>query len=216
MNSNQAMDSDLQKAIDDITKTTSVDPVFSDPIAAPSSVPEGDTGEMGEAIGPFPAPEPIVEQNFIETPPVLGVPEMMAMPETAAMPEPVTIPEPAPMAAPVTPEFNMPPMPAVAPAEAPLSPAMEAPSCAPENAPAFGNEPLGMQKIRESALRDLAPILDKMNVNPAQKFRIYRDMFEDLRDYTVLEPAYRAAKGIADERERGEALLYLIEAIDRM
>ena len=38
---NQTIDNDLQKAIDDITNTTNVDPVFSDPVAAPSSVPEG-------------------------------------------------------------------------------------------------------------------------------------------------------------------------------
>ena len=52
-----SVDNDLQKAIDDITNTTSVDPVFSDPVAAPSSVPEGDTGELGEPVGPFPEPK---------------------------------------------------------------------------------------------------------------------------------------------------------------
>ena len=58
MDQNQPADNDLQKAIDDIANTTNQDPVFSDPVAAPSSVPEGDTGELAEAIGPFPAPEP--------------------------------------------------------------------------------------------------------------------------------------------------------------
>ena len=57
MEQNQSVDNDLQKAIDDITNTTSVDPVFSDPVAAPSSVPEGDTGELGEPVGPFPEPK---------------------------------------------------------------------------------------------------------------------------------------------------------------
>ena len=46
MDQNQTVDNDLQKAIDDITNTTNGDPVFSDPVAAPSSVPEGDTGEL--------------------------------------------------------------------------------------------------------------------------------------------------------------------------
>jgi hypothetical protein len=41
-------------------------------------------------------------------------------------------------------------------------------------------------------------------------------MFENLRDYTVIELAYQAAKNIMDERERAEALLYLVEAIDKM
>jgi hypothetical protein len=41
-------------------------------------------------------------------------------------------------------------------------------------------------------------------------------MFENLRDYTVIELAYQAAKTIPEERERAEALLYLVEAIDKM
>ena len=50
----------------------------------------------------------------------------------------------------------------------------------------------------------------------SQKFNIYRSVFEDLRDYTILEPAYRTAKEIPDETERAEALLYLVESIDKM
>lgn len=71
-----------------------------------------------------------------------------------------------------------------------------------------------IEKVKRAALKDLAPLLDKMNVNPAQKFRIYRDMFETLGDNSVLEPAYRAVKEIKDEKERGEALLFLIDTID--
>ena len=181
MDQNQTIDSDLQKAIDDITKTTSVDPVFSDPVAAPSSVPEGDTGELDAAVGPFPAPEPV-------------------MPEPMTMPEPV-IPEPV-ASEPVVPE--LPEIP-VAP-ELPATPVDEA--TVPEN--------LNIEQVKEAALRDLAPILAKMHINPSQKFRIYRDIYETMNDYTVLEPAYEAAKGIGDENERGEALLYLVEAIDKM
>ena len=193
MNQNQTLDSDLQRAIDDITKTTSVDPVFSDPVAAPSSVPEGDDGMMGEPIGPFPAPEPVTPESPI-VPELPVAPEPPVMPELPVMPEPIVNQEPV---------------------YAPTVPVEPAPVYN-NYANNYSNVTSNMQQVRESALRDLAPILDKMNVNPAQKFRIYRDMFEDLRDYTVLEPAYRAAKGIVDERERGEALLYLIEAIDRM
>ena len=35
MDQNSSVDNDLQKAIDDITNKTNVDPVFSDPVAAP-------------------------------------------------------------------------------------------------------------------------------------------------------------------------------------
>ena len=170
MDQNQTVDNDLQKAIDDITNTTNVDPVFSDPVAAPSSVPEGDTGELGEPVGPFPEP-PKVEM----VPPA---------------PEPI-----APLESMNIPELNMP----EAPAPAPVQP-----------------QGLSTRQIKEAALRDLVPLLDHLNMAPSQKFRIYRDIFESLKDYTVLEPAYRAASEITDDAERAEALLYLVESIDKM
>lgn len=182
MDQNQTVDNDLQKAIDDITQTTNVDPVFSDPVAAPSSVPEGDTGELGEPVGPF--PEPKIE---IETTP--------------------TVPEMAPLT-----EINIPDLTVAATEVAPAP----APAPTVEDAPAPSSENLNVHQIKEAALRDLVPLLDRLNMNASQKFGLYRNIFEDLKDYTVLEPAYHAASEISDENERAEALLYLVEAIDKM
>ena len=204
MDQNQTVDNDLQKAIDDITNTTNTDPVFSDPVAAPSSVPEGDTGELGEPVGPF--PEPKVEM-------------VAPAPEPIAPFEPIDIPElnvPAPEPA------TMPPMPQSAPE--PVTPAPVIPEPAPvvpEPAPApvqsmFNSSNLNTRQVKEAALRDLIPLLDRLNMTPSQKFNICRNIFEDLRDYTVLEQAYRAATEIANETERAEALLYLVESIDKM
>ena len=53
-------------------------------------------------------------------------------------------------------------------------------------------------------------------MDSTQKFDLYRNIFEDLKDYTVLDPAYQAAREIPDETKRAEALLYLVEAIDKM
>ena len=50
----------------------------------------------------------------------------------------------------------------------------------------------------------------------SEKFKIYKDIFNDLKDYTILEPAYRAAREIPNEVERAEALLYLVQSIDKM
>ena len=169
MNPIPTVDNDLQKAIDDITKTTNQDPVFADPVAAPSSVPEGDTGELAESVGPFPAPAP-------------------------AMPGPTTL-------EPVMPE---PPMP---------EPPMPEPVTSPNS---VTSDSLNIREVKAAALRDLAPLVGKMNLNASQKFNLYRDMFESLRDYTVIKPAYQAAKDIVDEHERGEALLYLVNSIDNM
>ena len=207
MDQNQTVDNDLQKAIDDITNTTNIDPVFSDPVAAPSSVPEGDTGELGEPVGPF--PEPKVEA-------VMPAPEPIAPLQSMDIPE-LNMPELAPPApAPMPPlDSMMPPAPeSVAPG---ATQAPEAP--APTNVPSLESAPssnLSMHQVKEAALRDLVPLLDHLNMAPTQKFNIYRNIFENLRDYTVLESAYKAATSIPDDTERAEALLYLVEAIDRM
>lgn len=202
MDQNQTVDNDLQKAIDDITNTTNIDPVFSDPIAAPSSVPEGDTGELGEPVGPFPepkvemvtpGPEPIAPFEPIDIP-ELNVP-VPAAPEAMPAPEPMVAPEPVMPPAPVIPE----------PVAAPAPTTFTAP---------LSN--LNTRQVKEAALRDLIPLLDRLNMTPTQKFNICRNIFEDLRDYTVLEQAYRAASEIVDATERAEALLYLVESIDKM
>lgn len=185
-----ATDNDLQKAIDDITNTTNIDPVFSDPVAAPSSVPEGDTGELGEPVGPFPEPEvavveqaaePLAPLDSIEIPD-LGEPPILTPPETPAAPEMLSTPE---LGAEVMVEGS-------------------------------DGENAHVREIRESALRDLIPLLDKLKMTSKQRFNICKDIFENLHDYKILEPAYKAAKEIEDESERAEALLYLVESVDRM
>ena len=205
MDQNQTVDNDLQKAIDNITNTTNVDPVFSDPVAAPSSVPEGDTGELGEPVGPF--PEPKVEMVAPGPEPIapldpINIPELSAPPETAPIPPaPAPASEPTPAPAPI-PEPILPPEPAPIPEPTPDS--------------ANTTPNLSTRQVKEAALRDLVPLLDHTNMTPTQKFNICRNIFEDLRDYTVLEQAYKAASEIPNEAERAEALLYLVESIDKM
>ena len=174
MDQNTTVDNDLQKAIDDITQNTNADPVFSDPVAAPSSVPEGDSGELAAPVGPFPAPEPVI--------PEVPMMEAPVAPEIPTVPEEPVVAEPAPVEAP-----------------APVS-----------------TDGLNIKQVKEAALRDLVPLLDRLPLNASQKFEIYRDTIEELHDYSAVEPAYRAAAEIADETERAEALLYLVESIDKM
>lgn len=170
MDQDQTVDNELQKAIDEITNTTSVDPTFSDPVAAPSTLPEDGEAEPIEPVGPFPAPEPVFDFSNIE------MPELPEEPKEEA--------------------------PAPAPVEAPKETAATA--------------NLGFKEIKDSALRDLLPLLDKTNLSASEKFGICRDAFEDLKDYTALNTAYGAAKKISDEKERAEALLYLVKSIDKI
>ena len=206
---NQNTDNDLQKAIDDITNTTNVDPVFSDPVAAPSSIPEGDTGELSEPVGPFPEPK-------VETP----APAAPEAPADLSTPTEMPLPEinlAAPAAPEVPNEIPLPKMPTDAPHLAPKpefdstpSPTIEQPM--PDLAP----QSLSTSEVKQAALRDLIPLLGKVHMDSTQKFNIYRNIFDQLKDYTVLEPAYQAAREIPDEKERAEALLYLVESIDKM
>lgn len=176
MDQNTSVDNDLQKAIDDITNKTNVDPVFSDPVAAPSSIPENDTGTI-EPNGPFPDPVPEPEP-VLETP---SIPEPTLEPPVApAVPEPVI-------------DYSLPEEPAAKPTAG-----------------------LTTSEVKKAALRDLVPLLDHVHMDSIQRFNIYRDIFEELKDYTVLDDAYQAAREISDESQRAEALLYLVEAIDSM
>lgn len=222
MYQNQTTDNDLQKAIDDITNTTNIDPVFSDPVAAPSSVPEGDTGELGEAIGPF--PEPKVEMVTPSPEPIAPF-EPIDIPElNVPTPEPAVAPGPMPMPAPsnLTETIPMPTPPAptemvnVSESITSSAPIMPEPSTAAPSISSFANTNLSTRQVKEAALRDLVPLLNHLNMTPSQRFNICRNIFEDLRDYTILDQAYHAATEITNETERAEALLYLIESIDKM
>ncbi len=73
-----------------------------------------------------------------------------------------------------------------------------------------------MREVKEAALRDLAPLMSQMQMDPSKKFNLYKNIREELHDDSVIAPAYETAKNIADDNERGEALLYLVESIDNM
>lgn len=173
MNQNTSVDNDLQKAIDDITKTTNGDPLFADPVAAPAPAP----------VGPFPVATPS------------GVPPM-----------------PAPMP---TPEAVMPAEPVSAPAEEIKPTPITHEEVAPRT-PFMEGENSNIGQVKEAALRELAPILSKLDVPAEHKFEIYKNVIDNYHDTSVIESAYRAASEIKDDRDRGEALLYIVDSIDKM
>ena len=200
MNQNTSVDNDLQKAIDDITKTTNGDPLFSDPVATPATP---------APTEPFPsvtptAPKPISRPAPAPRPAPMPAPAPMP-PAPAPMPTPMPMPEPVKPAEPVSaPEEIINPAPIENDNE-PKAPFVE-----------NGNHDLDIDQVKEAALRELAPILDKIDVPAEQKFDIYKDVISNYHDSSVIEPAYRAASEIKDERERAEALLYIISSIDKM
>lgn len=203
MNQDQELNDDLQRAIDSVTSAAN----------EPVTVPEVPQPEISEFGGLQQEPEPGTQQLEVpelqqETP----TPQQETLPETQQQEV-----EPAPM-----PDFSN--SFASVPEEATASAMLDFNAPEPMAEPKFGaveddvfasgrGLTEDMQKVREAALRDLAPLLGEINVNPAQKFRLYHDILTTIGDRSVIEPAYQAAKNISDDKERGKALLFLIEAI---
>lgn len=79
-------------------------------------------------------------------------------------------------------------------------------------APAEDLGPLG--SIKQDALVELRPLVDKLNVSSEEKFDTYLLLIRSTDDSTLIAPAYEAAKQIADETRRAEALLDVIKEID--
>ncbi|MCR5572624.1 MAG: hypothetical protein K6F57_02515 [Candidatus Saccharibacteria bacterium] len=73
-----------------------------------------------------------------------------------------------------------------------------------------------LDKVKTMALSDLRPILEKVDIPAEKKFMIYKDILELTEDKACIEPAYNAARDIADEKAKGEALIFIVEYIDKL
>ncbi len=68
--------------------------------------------------------------------------------------------------------------------------------------------------IKLEALNELRPLVDKLNVAPEEKFDTYLLLLRSTDDKELIGPAHEAARGIADEARRAQALLDIIKEID--
>lgn len=111
--------------------------------------------------------------------------------------------------------MKLPTMPSPAPAPAP---SMAMPSM-PSMGGGFGR-PMSygadISKVKEAALKELFPIMDRVEVEPEKRFLLYQEMLNTMRDKAVIAPAYEAARQIRDDKVRADSLLYLINSIDEM
>lgn len=136
--------------------------------------------------------------------------------------------KPSASPAPSQPASMMPPAPAPAAANTMKLPSMPAaPAPAPQMAmpsmPAMGGgfgRPMSygadISKVKEAALKELFPIMDRVEVEPEKRFLLYQEMLNTMRDKAVIAPAYEAARQIRDDKVRADSLLYLINSIDEM
>lgn len=71
-----------------------------------------------------------------------------------------------------------------------------------------------LETIKKDALSELRPLVDKLNVAPEEKFDTYLLLLRSTDDQALIGPAHEAAKAIADEARRAQALLDIIKEID--
>lgn len=100
------------------------------------------------------------------------------------------------------PEVSELPTPEVAPAPEPTA----------SPAPVSANGDL--DSIKQQALGELRPLVDKLDVAPDEKFDTYLLLLRSTDDTSLIGPAHEAAKSIPDETRRAQALLDIIKEID--
>ena len=67
-----------------------------------------------------------------------------------------------------------------------------------------------MSAIKRDMIKDLIPLMDKVSLEPEKQFGLYKEVIDATHDKDLVAGAYNAAKKMADDKERAEALLYLI------
>lgn len=71
-----------------------------------------------------------------------------------------------------------------------------------------------LDTIKQSAITELRPLIDKLDVSPEEKFDTYLLLLRSTDDQALVGPAHEAARLISDEARRAQALLDIIKEID--
>lgn len=117
-------------------------------------------------------------------------------------------------AAPVAPVADEPAATLPQPQEEP-APAIPEPVALPDPTPIVVPSPSGdLESIKKDALSELRPLVDKLDVAPEEKFDTYLLLLRSTDDKALIGPAHEAARNIADEARRAQALLDVIKEID--
>lgn len=203
---------ELQKAIDDITKNSMGETATAN-LSLPNDEPDATNMNATPPAPDFGAP---VNPSIPETPGAM--PDMMSFQSNDTLniptpPEtPIPMPEPSPI--PQNQNNNYPPLPPTRNED--FDPSnITGPVVGPVESPVVEGFKSEIERVKKQALHDLAPLLEKMNINQDQKLRIYFDILES-GDMSVLSMAYNSIKSLPDDNLRGEALLRIIDFIDKL
>ncbi len=68
--------------------------------------------------------------------------------------------------------------------------------------------------IKQQALAQLSPLVDKLDQSPEEKFRLTMTMIQASDDHTLIKTAFESAEKIVDEKVRAEALLSIVNEVN--
>jgi len=107
-------------------------------------------------------------------------------------------------ATPEVPEFTMPSLDIPAVEDRPT-----------DGAAAFGSTGSSdLDNIKLDALKELRPLMDKVELPAEEKFNTYLMLVRSTDDQSLIAPLHAAAQSIGDEKKKAEALLEIIKEID--
>lgn len=76
------------------------------------------------------------------------------------------------------------------------------------------NAPQDLIDIKQKALTELMPMVDKLDQSPEDRFRTIMMIIQSSDDQSLVKKAYDAAEAIQDEKVRGQALLDIVNEIN--
>ncbi|MEO8911368.1 MAG: hypothetical protein ABI303_00140 [Candidatus Saccharimonas sp.] len=121
---------------------------------------------------------------------------------------------PAPVQVPISDDsLTMPEMPPLPDLSA-LTPASGSPMDPPRDDMGTAPADDDLSRVKDAALKELGPLIGKLNVSADEMFDTYLLLIRSTDDRTLIAPAHEAAKAIADETKRAQALYSLIKEID--
>jgi len=156
-----------------------------------------------EAVGE-PATELAPAATPVESAPTIAT----AAPEYSTPPASIDHATDAPVESPVA--GTVTPMTVPDPTVSASAPVMSATTPAP--APVGGLD--AIEQIKVSALQELRPLMQHIDLSPEERFEKYLMMLRASDDATLIQPTYEAAQKITGEKLRAQALLDVINEIN--
>lgn len=83
-----------------------------------------------------------------------------------------------------------------------------------QTSPAAPMQPDDLVGMKQQALEQLSPLVEKLDQTPSEKFRTTMMMIQATDNKSLISKAYEAAQAIEDDKERAQALLDIVNEIN--